>query len=70
MGPSRRFRSSGRDELAGLSYDPETHIAYVPSFISLPPVALMPSPSRGFPADYVEGFADTGVPYVSGPAKM
>jgi quinoprotein glucose dehydrogenase len=54
----------------GFSYDPETHIAYIPSFISMPPVALLPSPGRDFSdIEYVEGFAATGVHYVSGPGE-
>ena len=69
-GPIGSFRSSGGMNWPGFSYDPETHIAYVPSFVSLPPVALMPPPSREFSdIDYVEGFADTGVRYVSGPGE-
>jgi quinoprotein glucose dehydrogenase len=69
-GPIGSFRSSGGMNWPGFSYDPETHIAYVPSFVSLPPVALMPPPNREFSdLDYVEGFADTGVRYVSGPGE-
>jgi quinoprotein glucose dehydrogenase len=69
-GPIAGFRSSGGMNWPGFSYDPETHIAYVPSFISLPPVALLPPPNREFSdVDYVEGFADTGVRYVSGPGE-
>jgi quinoprotein glucose dehydrogenase len=69
-GPIAAFRSSGGMNWPGFSYDPETHIAYVPSFVSLPPVGLMPSPNKAFSdADYVEGFATTGVQYVSGPGE-
>ncbi len=69
-GPIASFRSSGGMNWPGFSYDPETHIAYVPSFISLPPVALLPSPGKDFSdIDYVEGFADAGVHYVSGPGE-
>jgi quinoprotein glucose dehydrogenase len=69
-GPLAAFRSSGGMNWPGFSYDPETHIAYVPSFVSLPPVGLMPSPNKAFSdADYVEGFATTGVQYVSGPGE-
>src|SRR5689334_12020275 len=58
------FRSSGGMNWPGFSYDPETRIAYIPSFISLPPVALLPSPGKDFSdIDYVEGFATTGVHY-------
>ena len=54
----------------GFSYDPETHIAYVPSFISLPPVGLMKPPSREFSdIDWVEGDARVGVSYVTGPGE-
>jgi glucose dehydrogenase len=69
-GPIASFRSSGGMNWPGFSYDPETHIAYVPSFVSLPPVALLPSPGKNFSdIDYVEGFADSGVHYVSGPGE-
>ncbi|MBZ5609178.1 MAG: PQQ-binding-like beta-propeller repeat protein [Acidobacteriia bacterium] len=69
-GPLASFRSSGGMNWPGFSYDPETHIAYVPSFISLPPVALLPSPGKDFSdIDYVEGFAGSGVHYVSGPGE-
>jgi quinoprotein glucose dehydrogenase len=69
-GPIAAFRSSGGMNWPGFSYDPETHIAYVPSFVSLPPVGLLPSPNKTFSdADYVEGFATTGVQYVSGPGE-
>ena len=36
-GPIAAFRSSGGMNWPGFSYDPETHIAYVPSFISFSP---------------------------------
>jgi len=69
-GPIASFRSSGGMNWPGFSYDPETHIAYVPSFISFPPVGLLPPPSKEFSdIDYVEGFATTGVQYVSGPGE-
>jgi quinoprotein glucose dehydrogenase len=69
-GPIASFRSSGGMNWPGFSYDPETHIAYVPSFISFPPVGLLPPPSKEFSdIDYVEGFATTGVRYVSGPGE-
>ncbi len=69
-GPLAAFRSSGGMNWPGFSYDPETHIAYVPSFVSLPPVGLLPTPSREFSdINYVEGFAGTGVRYVSGPGE-
>jgi quinoprotein glucose dehydrogenase len=69
-GPIASFRSSGGMNWPGFSYDPETHIAYVPSFISFPPVGLLPPPSKEFSdLDYVEGFATTGVRYVAGPGE-
>ena len=69
-GPIASFRSSGGMNWPGFSFDPETHIAYVPSFVSFPPVALLPPPSKEFSdIDYVEGFATTGVRYVSGPGE-
>lgn len=69
-GPIAGFRSSGGMNWPGFSFDPETHIAYVPSFVSLPPVALLPSPGKEFSdIDFVEGFAPTGVHYVSGPGE-
>jgi quinoprotein glucose dehydrogenase len=69
-GPIASFRSSGGMNWPGFSYDPETHIAYTPSFISFPPVGLLPPPSTEFSdVDYVEGFATTGVQYVSGPGE-
>jgi quinoprotein glucose dehydrogenase len=64
------FRSSGGTNWPGASYDPETHVAFVPSFKSFPTVALMPTPDRTFSdVDYVEGFADRGVRYVTGPGE-
>ena len=69
-GPIASFRSSGGMNWPGFSYDPETHIAYVPSFVSLPPVGLLPPPNKEFSdIDYVEGFAPTGVQYVTGPGE-
>jgi quinoprotein glucose dehydrogenase len=69
-GPLGSFRSSGGMNWPGFSYDPETHIAYVPSFVSLPPVGLLPSPSKEFSdIDFVEGDARVGVSYVSGPGE-
>jgi quinoprotein glucose dehydrogenase len=69
-GPLASFRSSGGMNWPGFSYDPETHIAYVPSFVSFPPVGLLPPPNKEFSdVDYVEGFAPTGVQYVSGPGE-
>jgi quinoprotein glucose dehydrogenase len=69
-GPIAGFRSSGGTNWPGGSYDPETHVAFVPSFKSFPTVALMRSPSREFSdVDWVEGFADRGVQYVTGPGE-
>jgi quinoprotein glucose dehydrogenase len=69
-GPIASFRSSGGMNWPGFSYDPETHIAYVPSFVSFPPVGLLPPPNKEFSdVDYVEGFATTGIQYVSGPGE-
>ena len=69
-GPLGGFRSSGGMNWPGFSYDPETHTAYVPSFVSLPPVGLMASPGRDFSdITYVEGDARVGVQYVSGPGE-
>jgi quinoprotein glucose dehydrogenase len=69
-GPVGGFRSSGGTNWPGGSYDPETHVAFVPSYKSFPTIALMRPPSREFSdIDYVEGFADRGVRYVSGPGE-
>jgi quinoprotein glucose dehydrogenase len=69
-GPIGGFRSSGGTNWPGGSYDPETHVAFIPSFKSFPTIGLMKPPNREFSdADYVEGFADRGVRYVSGPGE-
>ncbi len=69
-GPYGSFRSSGGMNWPGFSFDPQTHIAYVPSFISFPAVGLMPSPGKEFSdIDFVEGDARVGVRYVSGPGE-
>jgi quinoprotein glucose dehydrogenase len=69
-GPIAAFRSSGGTNWPGGSYDPETHIAYLPSFTSLVPIGLLPPPSREFSdIDYVEGDARSGVRYVAGPGE-
>ncbi|MEQ1912965.1 MAG: PQQ-binding-like beta-propeller repeat protein, partial [Vicinamibacterales bacterium] len=58
-GPIAGFRSSGGTNWPGGSYDPDTHIAYVPSYKSFPVVGLMKPPSREFSdVDYVSGLAD------------
>src|SRR5215468_6311251 len=64
------FRSSGGTNWPGGSYDPETHVAFIPSFKSFPTVGLMPPPNKEFSdVDFVEGFADRGVTYVTGPGE-
>jgi quinoprotein glucose dehydrogenase len=69
-GPIAAFRSSGGVNWQGFAYDPETHIAYVPSATSLVPIGLLPSPSKEFSdIRYVEGDARTGVHYVPGPGE-
>jgi quinoprotein glucose dehydrogenase len=47
-GPLASFRSSGGTNWPGGAYDPETQILYVPSYTSMVPVGLMPSPSPEF----------------------
>jgi len=69
-GPIAGFRSSGGTNWPGGSYDPETHIAYIPSFTSFPILGLLPPPSREFSdLPYVSGNVLTGVRYVSGPGE-
>lgn len=69
-GPLAGFRSSGGTNWPGASYDPETHMAYVPSFKSFPVIGLMKPPSRDFSdVDYVSGLADRGVRYITGPGE-
>ena len=69
-GPLASFRSSGGTNWPGGSYDPETHVAFIPSFKSFPTVGLMPPPNKEFSdANFVEGFADRGVSYVTGPGE-
>ena len=69
-GRSRGFRSSGGTNWPGGSYDPETHIAYVPSFTAMPVLGLLPPPSKEFSdLPYVSGNALTGVRYISGPGE-
>jgi quinoprotein glucose dehydrogenase len=69
-GPIAAFRSSGGTNWPGGSYDPETHMAYVPSYTSLVPMALLPPPNREFSdANYVMGTVLNGVRYVSGPGE-
>lgn len=69
-GPIAGFRSSGGTNWPGGSFDPETHIAYVPSFTSMPILGLLPPPSHEFSdIPYVSGNALTGVRYISGPGE-
>jgi quinoprotein glucose dehydrogenase len=69
-GPIASFRSSGGTNWPGGAYDPETQTLYVPSYTSLVPVALMPTPSKEFSdLRYVLGNAETGVRYVMGPGE-
>jgi quinoprotein glucose dehydrogenase len=69
-GPIAGFRSSGGTNWPGGSFDPETHIAYVPSFTAMPILGLLPSPSKEFSdLPYVSGNALTGVRYISGPGE-
>ena len=69
-GPIGSFRSSGGTNWPGGSYDPETHIAYVPSFTAMPVLGLMPPPNKEFSdLPYVSANALTGVRYISGPGE-
>ena len=66
----RGFRSSGGTNWPGGSFDPETHIAYVPSFTAMPVLGLLPPPNKEFSdLPYVSGNALTGVRYISGPGE-
>src|SRR6185436_7205361 len=61
-GPIAGFRSSGGMNWPGFSFDPETHIAYVPSFTSFILAGLLPPPNKEFSdINYVEGDARIGV---------
>jgi quinoprotein glucose dehydrogenase len=69
-GPIAGFRSSGGTNWPGGSFDPETHIAYIPSFTSMPILGLLPPPNKEFSdLPYVSGNVLTGVRYVSGPGE-
>ena len=69
-GPIAGFRSSGGTNWPGGSFDPETHIAYIPSFTAMPIIGLLPPPNTEFSdLPYVSGNALTGVRYVSGPGE-
>jgi len=69
-GPIAGFRSSGGTNWPGASFDPETHIAYVPSFTAFPILGLLPPPNKEFSdLPFVSGNALTGVRYISGPGE-
>jgi quinoprotein glucose dehydrogenase len=69
-GPLASFRSSGGTNWPGGAFDPETQILYVPSYTSLVPVGLMPTPNPEFSdIRYVLGSAETGVRYITGPGE-
>ncbi len=69
-GPIAGFRSSGGTNWPGGSFDPESHVAYVPSFTAMPILGLLPPPSKEFSdLPYVSGNAITGVRYISGPGE-
>jgi quinoprotein glucose dehydrogenase len=69
-GPIASFRSSGGSNWPGGAFDPEAQILYVPSYTSLVPVSLMPSPSPEFSdIRYIVGNAVTGVRYIAGPGE-
>ena len=69
-GPLASFRSSGGTNWPGASFDPETHIAYIPSFTALPILGLLPPPSKEFSdLPFVSANVLTGVRYVSGPGE-
>jgi len=69
-GPIAGFRSSGGTNWPGGSFDPETHIAYVPSFTSMPILGLLPPPNKEFSdLPYVSANVLTGVRYISGPGE-
>src|SRR5262245_40531051 len=69
-GPIAGFRSSGGTNWPGGSFDPETHIAYIPSFTSMPILGLLPPPNQEFSdLPYVSANILTGVRYISGPGE-
>ena len=69
-GPIAGFRSSGGTNWPGGSFDPETHIAYIPSFTSMPILGLLPPPNKEFSdLPYVSANVLTGVRYISGPGE-
>src|SRR4051812_41920108 len=69
-GPIAGFRSSGGTNWPGGSYDPETRIAYIPSFTAMPILGLLPPPNKEFSdVPYVSANVLTGVRYISGPGE-
>src|SRR5262245_15710634 len=69
-GPIAGFRSSGGTNWPGAAFDPESHIAYVPSFTSFPILGLLPPPNTEFSdLPYVSANVLTGVRYISGPGE-
>jgi quinoprotein glucose dehydrogenase len=69
-GPIAGFRSSGGTNWPGGSFDPDTHIAYIPSYTSMPILGLLPPPNQEFSdLPYVSGNVLTGVRYISGPGE-
>jgi quinoprotein glucose dehydrogenase len=69
-GPIAGFRSAGGTNWPGGSFDPETHVAYVPSYTSFPILGLLPPPNKAFSdIPYVSGNALTGVRYITGPGE-
>src|SRR5437667_6528540 len=69
-GPIAAFRSSGGTNWPGAAFDPETHIASVPSYTSLPTIGLLPPPSREFSdINFVQGTVIGGVRYVARPGE-
>ena len=70
-GPLGAFRSSGGTNWPGGSFDPETHILYVPSYTLLVPSGLLPPPNKEFSdLPYVSASAATGVRYIAGPGEF
>jgi quinoprotein glucose dehydrogenase len=69
-GPLAGFRSSGGTNWAGGAYDPETHVAYMPSFTSMVSYGLVKPPDATFSdMDYVLGTADQPVTMRYGPGE-
>jgi quinoprotein glucose dehydrogenase len=69
-GPIAGFRSAGGTNWPGGSFDPETHIGYIPSYTSMPILGLLPPPNKEFSdLPYVSANVLTGVRYISGPGE-